>query len=223
MLDWGNVPTWVGAISGALGAAGSVAAVLWAVTTTRRESRLSRQIVAEAAEERAATESARRRLHAQQVYAWFGLPSPRDTRTLAEANEVGICLGNSAAEPVYNVVAYLVWVQGAAYRTGEEAEAHASSAQSGDGPGSRIHDIRLVIQALPPGRFIVDVAGPGNSPMQGQPGVEVAFTDRAGLHWVRRAMGDIVELNVDPLEHYQVCRPVQYGQLQQLSPTTHLE
>jgi hypothetical protein len=36
--------------------------------------------------------------------------------------------------------------------------------------------------------------------MQGRCGAEVAFTDRAGRHWIRRATGALEELDVSPIE-----------------------
>lgn len=86
---------------------------------------------------------------------------------------------------MYEVVVYLVWVQGSAPHTGEATEAHYRGELNGAQGG--IWRMRAIVQALPPGNYQFDLAGPTNSPMQGRIGVEVAFTDGAGRHWVRRA------------------------------------
>jgi hypothetical protein len=45
--------------------------------------------------------------------------------------------------------------------------------------------------------------------MQGRLGVEVAFTDGAGRHWVRRApTGNLGSLEAAPVEHYNIGRPL---------------
>ena len=38
--------------------------------------------------------------------------------------------------------------------------------------------------------------------MSGRGGVDVAFVDRAGVSWARRAMGPLDELPMRPLEHF---------------------
>lgn len=48
---------------------------------------------------------------------------------------------------------------------------------------------------------------------QDYPGVEIAFTDAAGRHWVRRVTGELIESPVDALDRYGVSRPVDYTQL----------
>jgi hypothetical protein len=39
--------------------------------------------------------------------------------------------------------------------------------------------------------------------MGGRFGAEVAFTDRAGSHWIRRATGKLEELPKEPLEYFE--------------------
>jgi len=39
--------------------------------------------------------------------------------------------------------------------------------------------------------------------MSGKSGVDVAFTDRAGSHWIRRATGELIELPQPPLNYLQ--------------------
>jgi hypothetical protein len=107
-------------------------------------------------------------------------------------------LSNSSPEPVYELVAYLVWVQWAAARTGEEMEGR-------DGAWM----MRAIVQVLPPGNFRLTLSGPTNTPMQGRLGVEVAFTDAAGRHWVRRVpSGNLERLDATPVKHYRIPRPL---------------
>ncbi len=206
-MESGDWATWVGSIGGVVGAVGTIAALVWAVRSSLEEARKSRALAAEAEEDRRTEERERTRSQAQQIYGWIGEPPPSTARTFAEANNVGIYLGNSSDEPAYNVVVYLVWVQGAAYRTGEDAESYADGIANG---GFSIYSIRTVVQSLPPGRFVIEMKGPDNSPMQGELGVEVAFTDRAGRHWVRRATGELDQLQENPIGHYGIHRPLTY-------------
>ncbi len=107
-------------------------------------------------------------------------------------------LSNSSPEPVHELVAYLVWVQGSGPRTGEEMEAF-----------SEVMRMRAIIQVLPPGNFSLILDGPSNAPMQGRLGVEIAFTDGAGRHWVRRVPSAKLEsLDIAPVEHYKIGRPL---------------
>lgn len=208
-MEKGDLATWVGSIGGTIGAIGTIAALIWAVKSALDDSRQSRKLAsdAEAANRTAEQEATKRQ--AQRVYGWHVPPAapPSDSSALASLMTVGadkfsLHLGNSSEEPVYEVVAYLVWVQGAAHRTGEEAEQY---------DGQSIYDNRAVLQTLPPGRFVVKLNGPSDQPMQGQLGVELAFTDHAGRHWIRRATGALHKINDAPLSHYGVHRPLQYS------------
>jgi hypothetical protein len=38
--------------------------------------------------------------------------------------------------------------------------------------------------------------------MSGRSGAEVAFTDRNNTHWIRRATGQLEELDEDPLRYF---------------------
>jgi hypothetical protein len=87
---------------------------------------------------------------------------------------------NNSEEPAYEVVVSLVLVQGSGPRRGEDLD------------GS--HD-RPVLSILPPGKWIVEVASRGFG-MQKRPGIEVAFTDRRGHHWIRRTDGTLQEITL---------------------------
>jgi hypothetical protein len=48
---------------------------------------------------------------------------------------------------------------------------------------------------------------------QDYPGLEIAFTDAAGRHWVRRVTGELIESPVNVLDRYGISTPVDYTQL----------
>jgi hypothetical protein len=47
--------------------------------------------------------------------------------------------------------------------------------------------------------------------MSRRPGVELAFTDRAGVHWVRCADCNLVEIRQPPVEYYDLALPTNWG------------
>jgi hypothetical protein len=60
---------------------------------------------------------------------------------------------------------------------------------------------------IPPGRWRVSVDGGWNG-MYSRLGLEVAFTDRAGAHWVRRADGRLEQLPRGAFDHFELSRPL---------------
>lgn len=163
-----------------LGAAiGTVAAVGVALWQVWRE-RSARRRLEEEDRRRA------RRAQAEQVSAWL-LPQDNETRQ-------PIALLNASVEPVYQAVVYLVFIQGAAPRTGLEMERNTESS------------FRSLLSVVPPGRGFTSVGG-GWGAMTVRPGVECAFTDRAGVHWIRSADGTLVEIDESPVDYYGVIAP----------------
>ena len=185
-LQPGDVATWVGSIGGVVAAAATVGTLVWAVRSALHESRENRQLAREVEEDKRSAEMERRRSQAKRVYASLASVSSQDDDEHPDG--LGLLIGNSSDEPVYEFVLYLVWVQGAAHRTGEDAESYGRSVSLS------MPTIRHVLQSLLPGQFVVTLAGPDDSPMQGQLGVEIAFTDRSGNHWVRRSSGELIEI-----------------------------
>jgi hypothetical protein len=43
--------------------------------------------------------------------------------------------------------------------------------------------------------------------MMRRPGVEVAFTDRGGVHWLRSAGGELTEIDRPAVEYYDIDGP----------------
>ena len=132
----------------------------------------------------------RQREQADHVAAWIG--EPATTAMLAPTPDPGptpIALENSSAQPVYQAVVTLVFITG--------------RAPYSDETGQRF---RKLLSIVPPGRWTAEVNRwePGGGR---HPGVEIAFTDRAGRHWLRRATGDLIKLSRTPLEHYGLAVP----------------
>jgi hypothetical protein len=98
---------------------------------------------------------------------------------------------NNSEEPVYEVVVSLVLVQGAGPRKGEDLDNAW---------------YRPVLSILPPGKWTVEVAGGGHG-MQMRYGIEVAFTDRGGHHWIRRTDGALQEITKNAVDYYELGRP----------------
>jgi hypothetical protein len=175
-VQLGDLATWVASV----GTVAAVSVALWQILSERKE-RLGREF----------------REQAERVSAWYAGSAPgkwpdSDTR---------IELLNSSNEPVYEVVAGIAFIQGAAPHSGEEwmqLEDHSIMGGFGKALG-----------ALPPGRWAITVPG-GWGAMMARPGAEIAFTDRSGSHWVRRATGKLEQLHTNAVDHYKISRPVDY-------------
>jgi hypothetical protein len=109
---------------------------------------------------------------------------------------------NRSHEPVHEAVAWLVIVQGAGPKRGEDYGALHGSGSSG-------YDDFRVFLTIPPGKWSVTFASNWRG-MHRQPGVEIAFTDSKGHHWIRRATGELEEISTPPLDHYGIARPPSY-------------
>jgi hypothetical protein len=130
-------------------------------------------------------ELAARREQATHVSAWVG-----EDR---EGN-VTLALSNRSDEPVYRAVASLVLIQGAGPQTGREV------GELG------LDEYQAALAVIPPGRHGTVVAG-GFGGMSRRPGVELAFTDRSGVHWVRAADGSLREIGQEPARYYDRPQP----------------
>jgi hypothetical protein len=123
----------------------------------------------------------RRRAQATEVAGWYDSSTQEHRVTPAH-------LINGSSVPVYQVVVSLVLVQGAGPREGRQLRE-----ENGQD--------RAVLDALPPGSWITYL-GPGWAGMSRWPGIELAFTDAAGAHWLRPATGQLRRLRVSPLRWY---------------------
>ena len=109
---------------------------------------------------------------------------------------MAIDLINGSAEPIYTLVAGLVFIQGAGPASLERWLERRQ--------GGRRDPIPITtVSMLPAGDFRIRVpVTPGLGIPSGRLGAEIAFTDRNGTHWIRRAGGQLEELGQEPLRHF---------------------
>jgi hypothetical protein len=181
-INLGDLPTWVAAI----GTVGALAAAFWQIGTERgiRQRREAQELVDRHFEQA--------RLISAVVGPEDPIPRPwnPDGRTQVE-------LINGSAEPVYGLVVAIVAIQGTLPRSIEVTLQREGRRPFGGRPIA-------VASILPRGTYCVWidglkwVVGAGFN----RPAAEVAFTDRAGNHWIRRASGKLEELPEDPWEYF---------------------
>jgi hypothetical protein len=107
-----------------------------------------------------------------------------------------IDLFNNSTAPVYHVVVSLVLVQGAGPYDGQQL----SRLEGAVDPYQRD------LSELPPGHYEVDVSGNWEG-MMARAGVEVAFTDAAGLNWLRYANGELRSIAGPAASYYRLQEP----------------
>jgi hypothetical protein len=163
----------------AIGTVGTLIAALWQIGNERKSRR---------EDERKASDAARRD-QAQRVSAWYS------GETEDHANST-LAILNASDEPVYQVIVTFVLIQGAGPHSGEDYSDLEMAAGR-----------RSMFGTIPPGRWTTNVST-GWQGMYRRPGAELAFTDRAGVYWVRRADGALEELSEDPIDHFSIGRPV---------------
>lgn len=173
---------WVTAGASVFAAVGTVGAFIAALVQIKREREARKRVEREARDRE-------RRAQAEQISAW---PTGDD-----DEHRTPIALLNRSGEPVYRAVVTLVFIQGAAPRTGREV--YELGMRSYSKP----------VSVIPPGRYETAVAG-GWGALTARPGIELAFTDRAGIHWLRDADGALSELPDAPLAYYGVEEPVDW-------------
>jgi hypothetical protein len=185
-FDFGDVPTWVAAV----GTAGALGAAL-AQIHSERNHRISQE---------AADRTERHESQARLIAAWAG--KGIRPKKLPSDGYTPIYLINSSQEPVYELVVCVVAIQGAAPRCVEDLLKYREERAGSHGELSQIPLTTLSI--LPPGKWATTVSGSDwDGHMSGRNGVDIAFTDRSGSHWVRRALGRLEELDSSPLDYFQ--------------------
>jgi hypothetical protein len=190
-LAWGDVATWVAAV----GTVGTLGAALGQIEIERR--RRARQEQEDRRE--------RHRSQARLIAGWAGPGEPEYGGSGLGATPIYML--NSSREPVYNVVATIVLVQGAAPPTGEEWQRLFTQRQQQD-PTDWMRVPTTTATILPPGRWRVWIPGSSwTGLMAGRAGAEVAFTDSGGSHWVRRGTGELEELELPPFQHFGLHGP----------------
>lgn len=175
------MPTWVAAV----GTVGALSTALFQIRT-ERQYRLQTEAV-----DRAERHQAQARL----ISAFVGpveLTPQRDDLTRS-----WIYLINGSEEPVYRLLVGIVFMQGTAPQTTERWFAEILK----DHPARQRPFTTLSI--LPPGRWRVSIKGEVGGGTGDRRGAEIAFTDRADAHWIRRASGKLEELPEEPLKYFE--------------------
>ncbi|MDA2893055.1 hypothetical protein PDG61_19190 [Mycolicibacterium sp. BiH015] len=205
---WGDIATWLTGLATWL--TGVVTAATLAFGVYQWFKLRSDSI---AAKDAAAQEE--RRAQARRVSAWFDGSDP---------SLVGfVRVSNTSDEPVSCVVVYEVYMDGGDRPgSGEESERDIQdtlrSIKDMEGRGylppntaenaltPPAKQSRAILQTLPPGTYPLKLfIGRDNA------GLEIAFTDSAGRHWVRRATGELIERDKNALNHYRIPAPVDYS------------
>jgi len=101
-------------------------------------------------------------------------------------NQAWLAISNESHAPVYEVALSVVSFQGA-----------------GPTPGSRTAWLSIA----PPGLHYASTQRIGRG-MSFHPGIELAFTDQTGRHWVRQAKGNLQHVAKASVEHYGHSRPL---------------
>jgi hypothetical protein len=188
--SWGNVPTWVLAVTTLLAFVAAAFAGLVIYELLRIESRRD----AVAAQERRQREDAQRWAQASRVAAWYGrwssvVKGPGMAADPREWTRWGAIISNASDLPVYNVrVSFCVAVDpsaGSAWRQGERY----------------LGALRL----LPPGEEHVEMpdhlrAEEGASGNEPRWLVAIEFTDASGRRWLRDPRGRLEPANAGPAE-----------------------
>lgn len=172
--------TWIAAI----GSVSAVSVALWQLFRNRRDA-LARDRI----------------MQASQVAAWLTPDDPPTSSTSDLTSRPSVTLSNSSQLPIFSVVAYVVFTN----NTPNSAEAMSKHLRDSD-DGPNFH--QAVVATLPPGRYGVDILIDTGFQGAPWPGVELAFTDASGNHWIRRASGSIESISTDPINYFELVRPL---------------
>jgi len=123
----------------------------------------------------------KRKEQATRITAWI-----LTGQKLEQKTEDIIRISNQSLSPAYRCVATFV--------INEHDGRHSQA------------DYRRMVTTLPPGEW--QLAAPkGWGGMCYRPGVEIAFTDARGVHWIRNAVGQLRESPIDAIKHYGIELP----------------
>ena len=129
-----------------------------------------------------------RRRQAERITAWLGPVQPSGTSLLQQ-----VTIQNASHQSVYELIASLVSVQGAFRATAV-----------GDPRG-----FRTTVGQIPPGQHVTSIRSGGHG-MTLKLGIELAFRDASGTSWIRAGDGRLRESKDDPVDAYQLKRPVEW-------------
>jgi hypothetical protein len=134
------------------------------------------------------------RAQAERVSATLQAPDPSDT-----SGATTIELFNHSDTPVTHAVVTLVLVQGAGPRTGLEVRQNPAIADTW----------QRELTTIPPGRSETEVSADWGAP-GARPGVELAFTDSNGKHWLRPADGSLRSIPKPADAYYGIPEPIDW-------------
>lgn len=172
---------WIVAVASGVAAVGTVGTLIAGLIQIGNERSARRR-------DEQSTRARERRAQAVLVSAW-----PMEA---AGGERTTIALLNSSESPVYRAIACLVMIQGAGPREGRELQDHLRRYQAS-------------LALVPPGKSYTSVAG-GWAGMSRRPGIELGFTDAAGIHWLRSADGSLSELVSAPADYYDITPPLSW-------------
>ncbi|TXF72884.1 hypothetical protein FUA19_06440 [Bacillus subtilis] len=146
--------------------------------------------------DRLATREDEKRNQAKKISVWID----------SENRNAEMCysIQNVSDSPVYQGIITLVGIQGAGPpKCGENVD---------EG-----YEYRVKLVTIPPGKFYA-VSNSGGKGMHIEYGVEIAFTDSNGIHWLRRSNGKLEEIKKSPLEFYSISLPVGWSKVKEEKP-----
>jgi hypothetical protein len=123
----------------------------------------------------------------------------------SEHGRTAVDLVNGSDEPVYRLVVAIVFIQGAAPHTIQQwlELRQRLQAEGGSVTGYEWQAVTTVA-ILPRGTHRIWFPGTSWSGiLSGRNGAEVAFSNRAGNHWIRRATGELEEIDQEPFEYFK--------------------
>lgn len=196
IIDWspikvGDLPAYLGFIAAAL-------AAIFAGLTWHKQKALINEQLAELLSERAKRANDEEREQAMRISTWHEyreVPDPTYEHFVTMI-EYHLIMLNTSDQPVYDVILTLVGLQGTSAKIGEEYEPNDWQPRRHFG-------------VLPPGKFEANF-GIGWGHLGFRPGGEIAFTDRNGKHWLRRAGGALRSIPVDARQYYKMQGPYPY-------------
>lgn len=112
---------------------------------------------------------------------------------------------NASGALVYRAVIYLVFIQG-----GPE------TGLSMDAGWTASFGYRSMLSVIPPGRSYIELNRLPHH-MFRRHGIEMAFTDRSGVHWLRSADGSLREIDKPAPDYYGLPLPHDWGNPEELS------
>jgi hypothetical protein len=184
-IHLGDLPTWLAAI----GTIGALAAALYQISNERKR-RLTQEMH---------DRTERHQAQARLIAAWIGEIEHHSGDSGTDRGRTAIQLLNGSKEPIYAVLASLIYIQGAAPKSTEAWFEMRKQAP----PDQQVSPPVAILSILPPGRWKIWIDGSSWGILSGRIGAEIAFTDRAGAHWIRRAKGNLEELATPPFKHFE--------------------